>query len=154
MGERSPYNDPYARGTFIGMTMDTSRSDMTQAVLEGVAFALRDSVEVARNLGINITDSKICGGGAKSVLWKKIIANVLNVRLDILKTEEGPSMGGAMLAAVAAGEYRSVPEACGKIVQVVDHVEPDPSLVSKYEMRYQKFKNIYPAVRELFLKLQ
>jgi xylulokinase len=154
MGERSPYNDPYARGTFIGMTMDTSRSDMTQAVLEGVAFALRDSVEVARNLGINITDSKICGGGAKSVLWKKIIANVLNVRLDILKTEEGPSMGGAMLAAVAAGEYRSVPEACGKIVQVVDHVEPDPGLVSKYEMRYQKFKNIYPAVRELFLKLQ
>lgn len=154
MGERSPYNDPHARGTFIGMTMDTSRTDMTQAVLEGVAFALRDSVEIVRNLGIHISDSKICGGGAKSVLWKKIIANVLNVRLDILKTEEGPSMGGAILAAVAAGEYRTVNEACQKIVRVVDHVEPEPDLVSKYDIHYQQYKNIYPSVKELFLKLQ
>ncbi|MBQ4373347.1 MAG: xylulokinase, partial [Lachnospiraceae bacterium] len=117
MGERSPYNDPYARGTFIGMTMDTTRADMTQAVLEGVAFALRDSIEVARSLGIRIDASKICGGGAKSPLWKAIIANVLNIRLDILKTEEGPSMGGAMLAAVANGEYASVEEAAKAIVE-------------------------------------
>ena len=101
MGERSPHNNPMARGTFIGMTMDTSRADMTQAVLEGVAFALRDSLEVARQLGIPITRTKICGGGAKSPLWRKIIANVLNLKVDVIEAEEGPGMGGAMLAAVA-----------------------------------------------------
>lgn len=154
MGERSPYNDPYARGTFIGMTMDTTRADMTQAVLEGVAFALRDSIEVARSLGIRIDASKICGGGAKSPLWKTIIANVLNIRLDILKTEEGPSMGGAMLAAVANGEYASVEEATKAIVEVVDHVEPTPELAAKYEARYQQFKQVYPTVKALFPKLQ
>ena len=105
MGERSPYNNPNARATFIGMTMDTTRADMTQAVLEGVAFALRDSFEVAKTLGIPIERTKICGGGAKSPLWKKIIANVLNIKVDVLETEEGPSLGGAMLAAVACGEH-------------------------------------------------
>ena len=153
MGERSPYNDPDARATFIGMTMDTTREDMTQAVLEGVAFALRDSFEVARSLGITIRRTKICGGGAKSPLWKKIIANVLNISVDVLETEEGPSLGGAMLAAVACGEYASVEQAAAKIVKVVDTVEPDPALAAKYEARYQQFKQIYPACKELFQKL-
>ena len=153
MGERSPYNDPDARATFIGMTMDTTREDMTQAVLEGVAFALRDSFEVARSLGITIGRTKICGGGAKSPLWKKIIANVLNISVDVLETEEGPSLGGAMLAAVACGEYASVEQAAAKIVKVVDTVEPDPALAAKYEARYQQFKQIYPACKELFQKL-
>lgn len=150
MGERSPYNNPNARATFIGMTMDTTKSDMTQAVLEGVAFALRDSFEVAKSLGIKIERTKICGGGAKSPLWKKIIANVLNIKVDILETEEGPSLGGAMLAAVACGEYDNVEAAAAKIVKVIDTVEPEPELVAKYELRYNQFKNIYPACKELF----
>ena len=150
MGERSPHNNPNARGTFIGMTMDTSRADMTQAVLEGVAFALRDSFEVARELGIQIERTKICGGGAKSPLWKKIIANVLNIKVDVLESEEGPSMGGAMLAAVACGEYGSVEEIAEKLVKVVDTVEPTPELAEKYEARYQQFRKIYPACKELF----
>ena len=153
MGERSPYNNPNARATFIGMTMDTTREDMTQAVLEGVAFALRDSFEVAKSLGIKIEGTKICGGGAKSPLWKKIIANVLNIRVDVLETEEGPSLGGAMLAAVACGEYENVEEAAAKIVKVVDTVTPEPELAAKYEARYRQFKNIYPACRELFDKI-
>ncbi|MBQ7955159.1 MAG: xylulokinase [Lachnospiraceae bacterium] len=150
MGERSPHNNPNARGTFIGMTMDTSRADMTQAVLEGVAFALRDSLEVARSLGINIERTKICGGGAKSPLWKKIIANVLNLKVDMIESEEGPAMGGAMLAAVACGEYASVEEIAGKLVKIVDTVEPDPELVAKYETRYQQFKEIYPACKPIY----
>ena len=85
MGERSPHNDPDARGVFFGMSMETSREDMTQAVLEGVAFALRDSLEVAKSLGIKIERTKICGGGAKSPLWKQIIANVMNIRLTFWK---------------------------------------------------------------------
>ena len=150
MGERSPHNDPAARGLFMGMSMDTTREDMTLAVLEGVAFGLRDCLEVAKRLGLNITKSKICGGGAKSPLWKKIIANVLNLELEIVESEEGPALGGAILAAVACGEYASVNEACRAIVKVIDSVKPEEELVKKYEEKYQKFKKIYPAVSELF----
>ena len=153
MGERSPHNDPQARGTFIGMTMDSSRADMTQAVLEGVAFALRDSLEVAKSLGIKLERTKICGGGAKSPLWKKIIANVMNIKVDVIESEQGPGMGGAMLAAVACGEYESVEAAAAAIVKVVDTVEPDPALAALYEERYQQFKQIYPTVKELFPKI-
>ncbi len=150
MGERSPHNNPNARAVFLGMSMDTTRADMTQAVLEGVAFALRDSLEVAKSLGIELTRTKICGGGARSPLWKKIIANVLNLRVDVLESEEGPSMGGAMLAAVACGEYAGVEEIAAKVVKVVETVEPDAELVAKYEERYREFREIYPACRPLF----
>lgn len=150
MGERSPINDTNARGTFIGMTMDTTRADLTQAVLEGVAFAIRDSVEVARSLGITIQSSKICGGGAKSPLWKKMISNILNVELECLESEQGPGMGGAMLAMVTCGEYESVQAACDQLVHVASTVKPDPVLVEKYEKRYQQFKRIYPACKSLF----
>ena len=150
MGERSPHNNPDARGVFFGMSMDTTRADMTQAVLEGVAFGLRDSLEVARSLGIHIERTKICGGGAKSPLWKKIIANVMNLKVDVPENEEGPSMGGAMLAAVGCGEYPDVETICNKLVRVVDTVEPEPELVAKYEEKYRKFRKLYPAMKELF----
>lgn len=153
MGERSPHNDPQARGTFIGMTMDTTRADMTQAVLEGVAFALRDSFEVAKLLGIQISRTKICGGGAKSPLWKKMIANILNIRVDTLANEEGPALGGAMLAAVANGEYGSVAEAADAIVKVTGTEEPDAELAERYEKRYQTFRRIYPQVKGLFQEM-
>ena len=153
MGERSPHNNPNARGTFIGMTMDTTRADMTQAVLEGVAFALRDSFEVAKSLGIHIERTKICGGGAKSPLWKKIMANVLGIKVDMIESEEGPGYGGAILAAVGCGEFASVEEAVDKLVKVVGTVEPDPELTAKYEERYQQFRQIYPACKELFDKI-
>ena len=150
MGERSPHNNPDARGTFIGMTMDTSRADMTQAVLEGVAFAFRDMMEAARSIGINPERSKICGGGAKSPLWRKIMANVLNVKIDILEVEEGPSLGGAMLACVAAGEYKNVEKIAAKVVKVVDTVEPEAELVAKYEKKYQVYKSLYPQCKPLY----
>ena len=150
MGERSPHNNPNARGTFIGMTMDTTRADMYQAVLEGVAFALRDSFEVAKSLGIKIERTKICGGGAKSPLWKKMIANILGIKVDVIESEEGPGYGGAMLAAVACGEFASVEDAAAKLVKVIDTVEPDPELVAKYEERYNQFKQIYPACKPVF----
>ncbi|MCI8599702.1 MAG: xylulokinase [Lachnospiraceae bacterium] len=150
MGERSPHNNPNARGTFMGMTMDTTREDMTQAVLEGVAFALRDSFEVAKALGSHIARTKICGGGAKSPLWRQMIADIFNIKVDIPESEEGPAMGGAMLAAVACGEYESVEEAAWKIVKIVHTVEPIPENAARYEKQYQKFRQIYPAVKELF----
>ena len=150
MGERSPHNDSLVRGGFFGLSLDTTRADMTLAVLEGVAFAIRDSFEVAKSLGIKIERTKICGGGAKSPLWKKIIANVLNIKVDVIAAEEGPALGGAMLAAVANGEYASVKDAADAIVKVVDTVEPDEELVKKYDERYAHFVKLYPAVKGLY----
>ena len=154
MGERSPHNDPYARATFTGMTMDTTRADMMQAVLEGVVFALRDSLEVAKSLGIKIERTKICGGGAKSPLWRKMIANIMNLKVDIIESEEGPALGGAILAAVGCGEYESVEAAADKLVKIVDTVEPEAELVEKYEKRYQEFRQIYPALKPVFPHIQ
>ncbi len=154
MGERSPINDTNARGTFIGMTMDTTRADLVQAVLEGVAFAIRDSFEVARSLGIAIPTTKICGGGSKSPLWKTIFANVLGIPLEIVKTEQGPGYGGAMLAMVGCGQFESVQAAADALVSVASTVEPDPALTAAYEKRYQQFRKIYPAVKQLFPEIQ
>ena len=153
MGERSPHNDPDARGVFLGMTMDTTRADMTQAVLEGVAFALRDSLEVAKSLGIHLERTKICGGGAKSPLWRKMIANILNLKVDAIESEEGPALGGAMLAAVACGEYASVEEIADKVVKVTETILPGPELAQRYDERYAQFKEIYPACRPVFALL-
>lgn len=154
MGERSPINDTNARGTFIGMTMDTTRADLVQAVLEGVAFAIRDSFEVAKKLGVSVTVSNICGGGSKSPLWRTIFANVLGIPLNILKTEQGPGYGGAMLAMVGCGRFISVQAAADALVAVADTIQPDTKLTARYEERYQQFKKIYPACKALFASLQ
>ena len=150
MGERSPINDTNARGTFTGITMDTTRADLVQAVLEGVAFAIRDSFEVAKSLGIEIPRSNICGGGAKSLLWRKIFANVLGIPLDMVKTEQGPGYGAAMLAMVGCGRFASVQEAADALVEVASTTELDPVLTAKYEARYQSFKKLYPALKDFF----
>ena len=121
-----------------------------QAVLEGVAFAIRDSFEVAKSLGLEIRRSKLCGGGARSPLWRKIFANVLNIALDIPQTEEGPGYGGAMLAMVGCGAYASVKDCAKALVSVKETVEPDPEIAARYEEQYRKFQAIYPTMKPLF----
>lgn len=153
MGERSPINDTNARGTFLGMTMDTTKEDLLLSVLEGVSFAIRDNFEAAKKSGITVTQSNICGGGAKSPLWKTILSNVLGIPLDIVKTEQGPGFGGAILAAVGCGAYASVEEACNELVSVVEQVRPEKSLVKLYEEKYQKFAEIYPSLKNVFRNL-
>ena len=150
MGERSPINDTNARGTFIGMTMDTTRADLVQAVLEGVAFAIRDSFEVAKSLGIDIPASNICGGGSKSPLWKTIFTNVLGIPLNILKTEQGPGYGGAMLAMVGCGQFDSVQMASDALVKIADTVLPDPELTAKYNKKYHRWHKLYPVLKDFF----
>ena len=154
MGERSPHNDPDAAGTFIGMRMDTKREDMTLAVFEGVTFALRDSLEVARSLGIKIEKTMICGGGAKSPLWKRLVANILNVEVKVPVSEEGPGFGAAILAAVGCGEYESVEKATKSIIKIKEKIKPEADLVVKYEEKYQKFKRIYPALKDVFKEIR
>ena len=154
MGERSPINDTDARGAFMGMSMDTTRTDLTQAVLEGVAFAIRDSFEVAKSLGVSIPRSMICGGGAKSPLWRTILANVLGIPLDLPQTEQGPGYGGAVLAMVGCGAFEDVQTACDTLVRVADTVEPDVKLTARYEKQYCKFRQIYPALKNVFPSLK
>ena len=150
MGERSPHNDVNARGAFIGMRPDTTREEMSLSVLEGVAFALRDCVEIAKNNGICVNKTRICGGGAKSILWKKIIANVLDLEVESPKTEQGPAYGAAILAMVGAKEYSSVSEATSKIVKINSSVLPDAKLAEKYEKKYKIFKSMYPALSGIY----
>jgi len=150
MGERTPHNNPNARGTFVGMTMDTTRKDMTEAVLEGVTFALRDALEIARSFGVKIERVRLNGGGAKSPLWCKIVANIMNVKVDKINSAEGPGFGAAILAAVGCGKYASVEEAADKLIKVVSTTEQDPALVEKYEKKYQIFRKIYPALKPIY----
>ena len=128
MGERSPHNDSNARGTFVGMTMDIKREDMTLAVLEGVAYAIRDCVEIAKKQDIPIKSATICGGGAKSDLWCKIIANVLNIEIKRLETEEGPGYGAAILAAVGCEVYENVESASLKLSKEKMVIKPEKEL--------------------------
>lgn len=153
MGERSPHNDPMARGAFVGMSMDTTRADMVQAVFEGVAFGLRDSLEVARELGISLRSTRICGGGAKSPLWCKMIANILNLSVERIAVEEGPALGAAMLAAVGCGVYKDVIEAAESIVRVVEVIGPEQDLVKKYQKRYETFRQMYPALKNIYRQI-
>lgn len=150
MGERSPINDTDARGTFIGMRMDTKRQDMLQAVLEGVAFAIRDNVEIAKAQGIQITCSSLCGGGAKSELWQKILCNVLNLDITLPTTEQGPGYGAAMLAMVGCGEYSDVKSCADQFVKSKKVITPDGDIAARYDRQYNKYKLIYPTLKDLF----
>ena len=153
MGERTPHNDALARAAFLGMSMDSTRADLTQAVLEGVAFGLKDGLLAMGGPGQSLRRSRICGGGAKSPLWRRILADVLGLELDLLAAEEGPALGGAMLAAVGCGAYPGVAAAAEQIVRTVGSVEPEPELVRRYEERYQVWREVYPRLKELYPRM-
>ena len=146
-GERSPHNDVRARGAFIGLSASTERAEMSRAIMEGVAFALKDCLEVAKSNGVTPSRTNLCGGGAKSRVWRQIVADVLEIPVDILQTEQGPSLGGAVLAMVGAREYASVEEAAKEIAKVAETIEPDPSKYAYYENKYEIFKRLYPAIK-------
>jgi xylulokinase len=154
MGERSPVNDPNARGVFLGMTLDTTRADMTQAIMEGVAFSLRSSLRIAGYLGVEAREATICGGGAKSELWCNIIANVIGIPISTTEVEEGPAYGSAILASVGCGRYKSVQEACSKLIKIKKTYECKPELVAKYNKQYEKFRKIYYPLKPVFSALR
>ncbi len=146
-GERSPHNDVRARGAFIGLSASTTKAEMSRAVMEGVAFALKDCLEVAKSNGVTPTRTNLCGGGAKNRFWRQIVADVLEIPVDILETEQGPSLGGAVLAIVGCGEYESVEEAAGAIANVAETVEPNSANFPYYEKKYEIFRKLYPAIK-------
>ena len=148
MGERTPYNDTEVRGAFVGLSLNTDRGQMTQAVLEGVAFSFRDALELARGFGVPTQRATICGGGAKSPLWRTIMANILNIQIDYIQNE-GPAMGAAMLAAKGCGACSSLEELAARTVRITESTLPAPELVTRYEQRYQTYRKIYPALHSL-----
>jgi len=154
MGERSPINDTNATGMFVGLRPNTSRADMYQAMLEGVAFAIKDNLEIIKQFGIDIRSSCLCGGGARSVLWRKILANVLGIELNVPVTEQGPGYGSAILAMVGAGEFENVKQATDKFFEIKETVIPDRELSLLYADRYQKYRKIYPAVKQLYKEIK
>ena len=153
MGERTPHNDVTARGALVGMSMSTTRADLTRAVLEGVAFAVRDSVEIARSLGVSVSSSTVCGGGARSATWLQMLADILGIELVLPATEQGPGYGGAMLAAVAAGVYESVASCSEAIVAERERIVPNRDLAVAYNDRYRVWRGMYPALRESFSEI-
>ncbi|SHH96016.1 xylulokinase [Clostridium grantii] len=153
MGERTPHSDPDARGTFIGMGMTHERGHMTRAILEGVCYGLRDSLEILRDLNVPIEAVRVSGGGAKSKLWKQILADVFNVKVQTINSKEGPAYGGAILAAVGCGLYNSVDEACEALIKVTETVEPIQENVEKYNEYYNVYKDMYGILKDSFKKI-
>lgn len=152
-GERTPHPDPLARGAFVGLTVRHTLPYMTRAVLEGVSFGLRDSFELMKNAGLeNITQVRVTGGGARSPYWRQILADVLNVELVTLSSEEGAAFGAALLAATGAGAFESVPEACKQVIQITGRTVPSEN-VGTYEKVYPLYRGLYPALKPTFKAL-
>lgn len=153
-GERTPHPDPLARGAFIGLTLRHGRAHLTRAVLEGVAFGLKDSFTLIQNAGLgSITQVRASGGGAKSALWRQILASVLGAELVTVNTTEGAAYGAALLAAVGAGVWDSTAAACREVIQVTSVTRPQPETAEVYHQAYAAYRGLYPALRESFPKL-
>ena len=150
MGERSPHNDERIRGAFIGLSVETSEADMSYAVLEGVSFGLRDSLEIIRDLGIHFDGMTVTGGGARSQVWKSILSNILGVNLHSILQEAGPAYGAAILAAVGCGVWSSVYEASTELAKLGDDTKPEPQLLSYYEKKYRRFTKLYPLLKQFY----
>ncbi len=149
-GERTPHADPNARGAFVGLSHRHDRGALTRGVLEGVAYGLRDSLELLRALGVEAEVGRISGGGARSELWRRIVASVLGIPLErTAGAEEGAAFGAALLGGVAAGVFADAAEAVGACVRVDDRVEPEPAWVTAYAEGYDRFRELYPALRPL-----
>ncbi len=150
-GERTPHPDPLARGAFVGLTVRHTLPHLTRAVLEGVACGLRDSFELMQAAGLPpVEQVRVSGGGARSALWRQILANVLNVSLVTVNTTEGAAYGAALLAGVAAGQWADVDAACAATITVTGAVAPQPAEAAAYQAVYQNYRGLYPALAPTF----
>lgn len=153
MGERTPHLDPNARGMFFGLSAIHGKSHMLRAVLEGVAYSLRDCVEVFREMNINVNDMMACGGGGTSPLWRQMLADLYACDVKTVASKEGPALGVGILALTGSGVYSSVQEACANIIKADKVQSPIEENIPKYEKYYQLYREIYPAIKEQCQKL-
>lgn len=153
MGERTPHLDPNARGMFFGLSAMHTKKDMLRAVMEGVAYSLRDCVEIFREMNISVSDMMACGGGGSSPLWRQMLADLYACPVKTASSKEGPALGAAILALVGTGVYKSVPEACEAICDIDKIQEPISENVPVYEKYFRLYDKIYPAVKDQMSKL-
>jgi xylulokinase len=149
-GERTPYADPNARGAFMGLTLRHDKAHLGRAVLEGVAYGLRDSLELMKDLGLEIHQIRASGGGARSDLWRQILSDVFDTELVVINVTEGAAYGAALLAGVGARVYKDVAEACQQAVEVVQHTEPVRENVILYGQFYPVYRTLYSALKPSF----
>lgn len=154
MGERSPHNDPDARGVFWGMNLTHKQGDMTRAILEGVAFALKDSFEIVKSLGQEIREIRINGGGSKNNFWCQMIADILETKVVKLETDAGPAYGAAILSAVGDGQFESVKSACDALIKTTESYDPHPENSRRYQQKYRSFSKLYPTLKSLFKEIE
>jgi xylulokinase len=152
-GERTPHKDPDARGVFFGLSLRTGKGHLVRAIMEGVAFGMRDSLEIMKSMGVPIMQVRASGGGAKSELWRQIQSDIYGVELYMMEAEEGPAFGSALIAGVGVGTYGSVEEACDKAVRTSGLVEPVPENIELYDRRYQMYTKLYQSLRPTFKEL-
>ena len=150
MGERTPHLDPNARAALVGLTASHTRAHVVRAILEGVAFSLRDSLEIFRDMNVPVESIRLGGGGARSKLWRQIQADVYAHAVDIVQAEEGAAYGAALLAGVGGGLWKSVDDACADVVRVIDRIEPDAAAVKVLEPLYRSYRELYPALHKVF----
>ncbi|MEO8074672.1 MAG: xylulokinase, partial [Acidobacteriota bacterium] len=149
MGERAPHLDPNAKAAFVGLTASHTKAHLTRAVLEGVAFSLRDSLEIFKETGAKIEKIRLGGGGAKSKLWRQIQADVYGQTVELIEAEEGAAFGAAILAGVGAGKWKTVDEACEKTIRTAREIQPDADAVELYDGQFEIYQSLYPALRPI-----
>jgi xylulokinase len=147
MGERTPHLDPHARGALVGLTAQHTRAHVIRAILEGVAFSLRDTLTIFRELNVPVNSIRLGGGGARSSLWQQIQADIYGMPVDLIGVDEGPAYGAVLLAGVGTGVWPSVAAACETAVHVAKRVQPIPANVQLMSLRYEEYRKIYPALR-------
>jgi xylulokinase len=152
-GERHPHPDPLARGAFVGLTLRSGLGQLVRAVMEGVAFGLRDNLELLNSLGVAPSTAALSGGASKSPIWRQILTDIAGIPLYSINSSEGAALGAAILAAVGAGAWPDVPSACGDLIRAVDVSEPNAEGVAAYERLYPIFRQLYPALRQSFADL-
>jgi xylulokinase len=152
-GERTPHPDPNARGAFIGLTVRHTKAHLARAVMEGVAFGLRDSLEILKSMNVSIGNVRASGGGVRSELWRQIQADIFGLPLSVMAADEGPALGAALLAGVGAGLYRTVEEACSTVVKITGSTHPQTAAAATYEKYYEVYRALYPALKTHFADL-
>lgn len=148
VGERTPHNNPSARASLTGLNIQHSRGDITRAILEGVTFGLKDTLEIIKDMNIQVDSVRVSGGGAKSEFWKQMLADVFEVRVDTVNSTEGPAYGAAILAMVGDGIYEGVNDACSKLIKVVDTKYPNGNIKNEYQEKYKIFRKLYPILNK------
>ena len=152
-GERTPHADPLARGSFVGLTLKHTRGHLTRAIMEGVTYALRDSLAIIKEMGIPVRQIRAGGGGAKSALWRQLQADIFGKKVHTINAEQGPAYGVALLAAVGAGAFKNIQQACAATIHTVTETAPNRKAQQYYDRAFPVYQQLYTSLKDDFRKI-